>query len=47
MASHGRDTDDDGVQQPKDLTVVGRKMRKLSVLRFTFTMATKEAWQKL
>jgi hypothetical protein len=47
MASHGHDTDDDGVQRPKDLTVVGRKMRKLSVLRFTFTMATKEAWQKL
>jgi hypothetical protein len=28
MASHGRDTDDDGVQRSKELTVMGRKTRK-------------------
>jgi hypothetical protein len=27
-ASYGRDTDDDGVQRPKELTVMGRKTRK-------------------
>jgi hypothetical protein len=28
MASHGRDTDDDGVQRSKELTMMGRKTRK-------------------
>jgi hypothetical protein len=27
MASHGRDTDDDEVDRPKELTVMGRKTR--------------------
>jgi hypothetical protein len=31
MASHGRDTDDDEVQRPKELTVMGEKDEKSSV----------------
>jgi 4'-phosphopantetheinyl transferase EntD len=46
LASYGRDTDDDEVQQPKELTVMGRKTRKLSAQRFTFVMATKRSLAK-
>jgi hypothetical protein len=46
MASYSRDTDDDEVQWPKELTVMGRRTRKLSIQRFTFTMATKRSLAK-
>jgi hypothetical protein len=46
MASYGRDTDDDEVQRSKELTVMGRKTRKLSVQRFTFAMATRGSLAK-
>jgi hypothetical protein len=40
MASYGRDTDDDEVQRSKELTVMGRKTRKLSV------QALRSRWQQ-
>jgi hypothetical protein len=46
MASYGRDTDDVEVQWPKELTVMGRRTRKLSVQRFTFVMTTKRSLAK-
>jgi hypothetical protein len=46
MASYSCDTDDDEVQWPKELTVMGRRTRKLSIQRFTFTMATKRSLAK-
>jgi hypothetical protein len=46
MASYGRDTDDDEVQWSKELTMMGRRTRKLSVQRFTFAMATKRSLAK-
>jgi hypothetical protein len=46
MASYGRDTDVDEVPRPKELTVMERKTRKLSVQRFTFMMVTKRSLAK-
>jgi hypothetical protein len=43
MASRGRDTDDDEVQRPKELTVMGERREKLSVQRFTFAIETKRS----
>jgi hypothetical protein len=40
-ASYDRDTDDYEVQRSKELTVMGRRTRKLSVQRFPLAMATK------
>jgi hypothetical protein len=45
-ASYGRDTDADEVQQSKELIVMGRRTRKLSVQRFTFAIATKRSLAK-
>jgi hypothetical protein len=44
--SYDRYTDDDEGQWPKELTVMGRRTRKLSVQRFTFAMATKRSLAK-
>jgi hypothetical protein len=44
--SYGRDTDDDEVQQSKELIVMGRRTRKLSVQRFMFTITTKRSLAK-
>jgi hypothetical protein len=46
MASYGRDTDDGEVQRSKELVVMGRRMRRLSVLRFTFAMVTNRSLAK-
>jgi hypothetical protein len=43
MSSYGRDTDDDEVQWSKELTVMGRRTRKLSVQHSTFAIAIREA----
>jgi hypothetical protein len=45
-ASHGRDTDADEVQRSKELIVMGRRTRKLSVQCFTFAIATKRSLAK-
>jgi hypothetical protein len=45
-ASHGRDTDADEVQRSKELIVMGRRTRKLSVQHFTFAIATKRSLAK-
>jgi hypothetical protein len=45
-ASYDRVTYDDEVQRSKELTVMGRRTRKLSVQRFTFAMATKRSLTK-
>jgi hypothetical protein len=45
-ASHGRDTDADEVQRSKELIVMGRRTRKLSVQCFTFVTATKRSLAK-
>jgi hypothetical protein len=44
--SYDRNTDDDEVQRSKELTAMGRKTRKLSVLRFTLAIATKRSVAK-
>jgi hypothetical protein len=46
VASYGRDTDTDEVQRSKELAVLGRRMRRLSVLRFTLMMVTKRSLAK-
>jgi hypothetical protein len=46
VASLGRDTDAGEVQRSKELIVMGRRTRKLSVQRFTFAMATKRSLAK-
>jgi hypothetical protein len=45
--SYGRDTNDDEVQWSKELTVMGRRTRKLNVQQFTFAMATKRSLAKV
>jgi hypothetical protein len=44
--SHGRDTDADEVQWSKELIMMGRRTRKLSVSHFTFVIATKRSLAK-
>jgi hypothetical protein len=46
MASHGRDTDDDGAQRSKESTVMGRKREKLSVQRGYVRDSNKEKHRK-
>jgi hypothetical protein len=46
MESYGCDTDDDEVQRSKELAVMGRRMRRLNVLHFTFAMVTKRSLAK-
>jgi hypothetical protein len=43
MVSYDRDTNDDEVQRSKELTVTGRRTRKLSVQHFTFALEQREA----
>jgi hypothetical protein len=45
IASYGRDTDDE-VQRSKELIVMGRRMRKLSVQHSTLVIATKRSLAK-
>jgi hypothetical protein len=45
-ASHGRDTDADEVQRSKELIVMGRRTRKLSVQHFMFAITTKRSLAK-
>jgi hypothetical protein len=45
-ASYGCDTDDDEVQRSKELIMMGRRTRKLSVQRFMFAIATKRSLAK-
>jgi hypothetical protein len=45
-ASYGRDTDDDKVQRSKELIMMGRITRKLSVQRFMFAITTKRSLAK-
>jgi hypothetical protein len=45
-ASYGRDTDADEVQRSKELIMMGRRTRKLSVQHFTFAIATERSLAK-
>jgi hypothetical protein len=45
-ASYGCDTDDDEVQRPKELTMMGERREKLSVRCFTFAIETKRSVAK-
>jgi hypothetical protein len=46
MASYGPDTDEDEVQRSEELTVMGRRTRKLSVQHSTFTFTTRRSLEK-